>query len=62
MRVLFIGGTGFISTAVSQLAIAKVLDLFLLNRGIRREPLPGANILRADAHNPEEVTTTLRDL
>jgi len=25
MRVLFIGGTGFISTAVSQLAIAKIL-------------------------------------
>lgn len=62
MRVLFIGGTGFISTAVSQLAIEKGLDLFLLNRGGRREPMPGANILRADARKPEEVTAALRGL
>ncbi len=62
MRVLFIGGTGFISTAVSQLAIMKGLDLFLLNRGVRCNSFPGANILRADAHKPEEVKAALRGL
>jgi len=35
MKVLFIGGTGLISTAVTQLAIEKGIDLTLLNRGQR---------------------------
>ncbi len=41
MRVLFIGGTGFISTAVSRQAIAKGFELYLLNRGSRPADLPG---------------------
>jgi nucleoside-diphosphate-sugar epimerase len=35
MKVLFIGGTGLISTAVTELAIERGLDLTLLNRGQR---------------------------
>ena len=35
MRVLFIGGTGFISTAVSRQAITNGFELYLLNRGLR---------------------------
>jgi nucleoside-diphosphate-sugar epimerase len=35
MKVLFIGGTGLISTAVTKLAIKKGIDLTLLNRGQR---------------------------
>jgi len=37
MRVLFIGGTGFISTAVSRQAIAQGFELYLLNRGSQPE-------------------------
>lgn len=33
MRVLFIGGTGVISTEVSKLALRRKIDLWLLNRG-----------------------------
>ena len=33
MKVLFIGGTGIISSACSQLAIERGIDLYLLNRG-----------------------------
>ncbi len=33
MKVLFIGGTGNISSATSRLCSAKGMDLFLLNRG-----------------------------
>ena len=43
MKVLFIGGTGFISTAVSRLAIARGFELYLLNRGARSAHLPGAS-------------------
>ena len=35
MKVLFIGGTGLISTAVTRLAIQKGIDLTLMNRGQR---------------------------
>ncbi len=41
MKVLFIGGTGFISTAVSRQAIARGFELYLLNRGTRARICPG---------------------
>jgi nucleoside-diphosphate-sugar epimerase len=62
MRVLFIGGSGFISTAVSRQAIAKEFDLYLLNRGLRLAHLPGSHSLTADIHNLEDVRTVLQDL
>jgi nucleoside-diphosphate-sugar epimerase len=62
MKMLFIGGTGFISTAVSKQAIAMGLDLFLLNRGLRSVDLPGSQSLTADMNQPEEVRETLRGL
>ena len=34
MKVLFIGGTGNISSASSRLAFVKGIDLYHLNRGI----------------------------
>lgn len=60
MRVLFIGGTGTISTACSELAIQKGIELTLLNRGqsVRPSP-PGATILHADIRDPESVRTAL---
>jgi len=62
MRVLFIGGTGFISTAVSRQAISKGVDLYLLNRGLRQADLPGCQTLTANIHQPEEVRTALQNL
>lgn len=50
MKVLFIGGTGFISTAVSRLAIQAGIQLTHLNRGVRGS-LPGVEHLQADAHD-----------
>lgn len=47
MKILFIGGTGIISTACTRLAIARGFDVTLLNRS-RRETLPGARQLTAD--------------
>ena len=62
MKVLFIGGTGFISTAVSRLAVAAGIELYLLNRGLRGTPPPGTHGLTADINHPEEVRAALRGL
>lgn len=62
MKVLFIGGTGFISTAVSRQAVARGLDLYLLNRGLRDAQLDGSHNLTADIHKPEEVRAALQGL
>ena len=60
MKVLFIGGTGVISTACSDLAVRRGIDLTLLNRGRTDRPLPAAaRVLRADIHDPESVRRTL---
>lgn len=47
MNILFLGGTGIISTACSRLAVASGFDVTLLNRS-RRETIPGAKTLVAD--------------
>ena len=50
MKVLFIGGTGKISSVCSRLAIEQGIDLTLLNRGqnaLRTAP-NGAHLLQAD--------------
>lgn len=52
MKVLFLGGTGVISTACTQLALARGLDVTLLNRSTR-DPIPGARTLAADITRPE---------
>lgn len=49
MRVLFIGGTGVISSACSQLVVEQGHELFLLNRGKTSRPVPKeARIITAD--------------
>ncbi len=48
MKVLFIGGTGNISTAVSRLCVQKGIDLYLLNRGETKIDIPGAKSIKAD--------------
>ena len=62
MKVLFIGGTGFISTAVSRMAIERGMELYLLNRGIRSSEIPGAHQLTGDIHNPKSMRNALKDL
>jgi nucleoside-diphosphate-sugar epimerase len=52
MKVLFIGGTGLISSACSELAIQRGMELTILNRSISsNHPVPaGASTLIADVH------------
>jgi nucleoside-diphosphate-sugar epimerase len=62
MKILFVGGTGFISTAVSKLAVARGWDLFLLNRGKRQANPPGCKCLVADISRAEEVRAAMSDV
>ena len=63
MKVLFIGGTGTISTAISALCIQQGWELYLLNRGNHPERMPaGAISLLADINRTEEVESTLRGM
>ena len=49
MKVLFIGGTGTISTASTKLALARGFDLTLLNRGSEGREVPdGARVINGD--------------
>lgn len=60
MKILFIGGTGIISSACSQLAIERGYDLTLLNRGQSSRPIPdGARQIQADIRNPEVAKAAL---
>ena len=60
MKVLFIGGTGIISSACSQLAVERGIDLYLLNRGQSARAVPdGAQVLHADVRDPAAVTSAL---
>ena len=57
LRVLFIGGSGIISSACARQAVQDGLDLYVLNRGqTTARPLPaGVKELRADVRNPRSV-------
>lgn len=52
MKLLFIGGTGLISSACSELAVERGHELFLLNRSASTKyPAPkGTTVLQADIH------------
>lgn len=63
LKVLFVGGTGKISSAVSALAVEKGLDLYLLNRGVTDRPVPaGAKVIKGDINDVESVKAALGDL
>ena len=62
MKILFIGGTGIISSACTQMAVDHGLDLYLLNRGetTKRGPLPeGVKVLKGDIRDPASVEAAL---
>ena len=60
LKVLFIGGTGIISSACSALAVERGFDLYLLNRGTARRPVPeGATVLIGDIRDPTSARSAL---
>jgi nucleoside-diphosphate-sugar epimerase len=62
MKVLFIGGTGIISSACSRLAVERGIELFHLRRGKTTRPVPAAiQILSGDIRDPESARRALGD-
>ena len=60
MKVLFVGGTGIISSGAAALALERGMDLWLLNRGTRSERLPeGAKVITADYRNEAQTVAAL---
>ncbi len=61
MKVLFIGGTGKISSACTPLAVSQGIDLYLLNRGQTEQALPeGVHVLHGDIRDPESARKALQ--
>jgi len=63
LRVLFIGGSGVISSACSRVAVDRGIELSVLNRGrstVRPLP-PGVSMLRADIREPRSVRDEIRN-
>jgi nucleoside-diphosphate-sugar epimerase len=61
MRILFLGGTGIISTACTALALERGHEVWLLNRGQRPRVEAGARTLVADVHDEAEARRALGD-
>lgn len=63
MRILFIGGTGTISSAITQRLAATEHELWLLNRGNRKAEVP-ANVKQivADINDEEAVLKQIGDM
>ena len=60
MKVLLIGGTGTISSAITRLLVKKGYDTYILNRGSRNDTLPdGVKTISADINNEAEAAEKL---
>jgi nucleoside-diphosphate-sugar epimerase len=59
MKVLFIGGTGLISSACTRLAVEQGIELFLLNRGHHTDLPAGATNLIADVRDQAATARAL---
>ena len=62
MKVLFIGGSGIISSACSELAAERGIDLYLLNRGQSSRAVPeSAHLLQGDVRDRASLLEALGD-
>lgn len=60
MKVLFIGGTGIISSGCTELAMTQGMELTVINRGTSfRDTPPGTRILQADIRKPAELKAAI---
>ncbi|AGA57827.1 nucleoside-diphosphate-sugar epimerase [Thermobacillus composti KWC4] len=61
MKLLFIGGTGLISQAVSRLVISQGHELYLFNRGRRQDFVPeGEKVIEGDIRDAASAAEALR--
>lgn len=61
MKVLFIGGTGTISTGITELCARRGIDLTLLNRGNRTDIPEGVKTITCDISDEAKAAEILKD-
>lgn len=60
MKVLIIGGTGVLSTAVTKEALKHGIDVTMINRGNRMSRIPtGVTLIKTDKNNRQAIKTAL---
>ena len=63
MKILFVGGTGTISMAITRLLAERGEELYLLNRGSRSAELPeNVKVIKADIGNEQETAKALEGM
>ncbi|MCR4907749.1 MAG: NAD-dependent epimerase/dehydratase family protein [Lachnospiraceae bacterium] len=63
MKILFIGGTGTISMAITRLLAERGEELYLLNRGNRNDNLPdNVHVIRCDINNEADASKKLEGM
>jgi len=63
MRFLIVGGTGVLSTAITQEALSQGIDIWMINRGNRMNLIPKqVHLLKADVHNTKIIKELLDGL
>ncbi len=63
MKVLFIGGTGTISTAITSALVKQGCELYLLNRGNNNNRVPeGTKIIKADISDEANVASLIKGM
>lgn len=63
MKILFLGGTGTISMAITRLLAERGHELYLINRGNRKDELPAnVNVITADINNEKELAQKTGEL
>ena len=63
MKILLVGGTGVLSTAVTQQALRKGIEVYMVNRGNRMEWIPEeVHLLKADIHDEKKIVVLLDNL
>ena len=62
LKILFIGGTGKISTVVSHQVLEAGHELYLLNRGLQSKNPTGSRSLKADIHDTRAAQVALNKL
>jgi nucleoside-diphosphate-sugar epimerase len=61
MKILFIGGTGNISTSCTHQALLAGHTVYHLNRGLKAAPEKGVITIKADIRNPAEAKKAIGD-
>lgn len=63
MKALLIGGTGTISMAITRLLVEKKWEVYLLNRGSRKQEVPaGVHWIEADVNREEDIRQKLEGM